>query len=75
MAVWLKFNIQAHPSPNDLQGVRRVSPEHQVKAIDRAEQILRDRWADVEALAIRLLNDPDGFVPIPFAPDYKSVAH
>ena len=75
LAIWLKFNIQAHPPPNDLQGLRRVPPEQQVNAIDRAEQILRARWADVEALAIRLLNGPDGFVPIPFAPDYsKSVA-
>jgi hypothetical protein len=72
MAVWLKFNIQAHPSPNDLQGLRRVPREHQTKAIDRAEQILRAHWADVEALATRLLADPDGFVPLPFAPDYMN---
>jgi hypothetical protein len=72
MAVWLKFNIQAHPSPDDLQGLHRVPAERQTKAIDRAEKILRNRWVDVEALATRLLNDPDGFVPLPFAPDYMN---
>ena len=71
MAVWLKFNIQAHPSPDDLHGLRRVPAEQRVKAIDRAEQILRSRWAEVEALATRLLADPDGFVPLPFALDYS----
>ncbi len=75
LAVWIKFNMRAHPSPNDVQGVRRVPPEHQVKAIDRAEKILRARWPEVEALAIRLLNDPQGFVPLPFSPDYANPTH
>lgn len=72
LAVWLRFNIKARPSPDDLRGLHRVSPKHQVKAIDRAEQILRMRWTDVEKLARRLLADADGYLPLPFAPNYSN---
>ena len=72
LAVWLKFGIKAQPSPDDLQGVHRAPAGHQAKAVDLAEQILRSRWADVETLANQLLNDPDGFIPIPFPVDYHT---
>jgi 2,4-dienoyl-CoA reductase-like NADH-dependent reductase (Old Yellow Enzyme family) len=73
LAVWLKFGIRAEPSLTDLRAVQRLPRGEMAKATDRAEQILRDRWADVEALATRLLADPDGFVPLPFAPDYSNL--
>jgi hypothetical protein len=72
LAVWLKFGIRAKPSPTDLRAVLRLSREERVKAVDRAEQILRDRWADVEALATKLLADPDGFIPLPFPRDFSN---
>lgn len=69
-----KFGTAHHSlSPEDLLGIRNLTRSQQIAAIDCASQILRSRWDEVEALADRLLNDPDGFVPIPFAPDYRNL--
>ena len=71
LAAGFKFGLQyADINGNDRKGLQAVSPERRTKALERASQILRKRWDDVEALASRLLADPDGFVPNPFAPDY-----
>ena len=74
LASTFKFGPGADPmSPDgDLAGVGRVPPNERVRAVERASGILHRHWADVEALATKLLDDPDGFVPIPFAPDYHA---
>jgi hypothetical protein len=69
LASTYKFGLGCDPlSPlGDFKGIRRIGPEQRITAIERASEILRARWADVEVLANRLLQDPDGFVPFPFA--------
>lgn len=59
-------------SPNDMKGLQRVALPQQMEAIDRAGKILRARWIDVEELALRLLEDPDGFLPSPFPIDSEN---
>jgi hypothetical protein len=76
LASGFKFGATQHAiSPEDRLGFRNLTPKQRITAIERASQILRSHWPDVEALANRLLTDPDGFVPIPFAPDYSNQQH
>ena len=73
LAVGFKFGRKyADINGNDRKGLQAVSPERRTKALERASQILRKRWDEVEALAIKLLDDADGFVPIPFPRDFSN---
>jgi hypothetical protein len=73
MAAGFKFGLTyAVPSPDDRQGAHRVSPAQQLAATDRASKILSTKWPEVEALAIRLLQSPNGFISRPFASPYSN---
>ena len=73
LASGFKFGVEHHSiSPEDRLGFRNLTPSQRIAAIERASEILRARWPEVEALAIRLLEDPDGFVPLPFPRDFSN---
>lgn len=73
LASGFKFGPIYHSiSPEDRLGFRNLTVQQKKDAVERASEILRSRWAEVEALANRLLTDPDGFVPIPFPRDFSN---
>ncbi len=68
LGVGYKFGpAHAAINGNDLTGVRKLAPTDRTRAIERASDILRRRWPEVERHARQLIDDPEGFVATPFA--------